>query len=176
VAEGLVASRPRFGYQVTPITLTDIREIFGVREAVEPMAAELACQRLTETELGRLEELCASPGAGDDFEAIIARNREFHLLIARACGNRRLAHVIEQLIDESQRFLFYQLLCGYPLQQAPIGHQQLVDVLRSRDPAAARRLAANAASSAAANLIDLIASSPSVQACSPVWSHGLSKG
>jgi DNA-binding GntR family transcriptional regulator len=34
-AEGLMISRPRFGYQVAPITLADIREIFGLREIVE---------------------------------------------------------------------------------------------------------------------------------------------
>ena len=59
---------------------------------------------------------------------------------------------------ESDRFFFYQAQSGYPLQQVPTGHQRLVQVMRSRDPANVRLLAASDARSAAANLIGLLVS------------------
>jgi DNA-binding GntR family transcriptional regulator len=157
-AEGLVASRPRFGYQIAPITLADIREIFGLREIVEPAAAELACQLLSDDDLRQLDELCVAPGPADDVETIMARNRDFHLLIGRSSGNRRLAGVIERLVWESDRFFFFQFQSGYPMQRVPAEHQRLVEVLRSRDPAEARRLAASEASATAGNLLRLIVS------------------
>ena len=150
--------RPRFGYQVAPITLADIREIFGLREIVEPAAAELACQLASDADLDQLDALCVAPDPAEDVETIMARNRDFHLLIGKLSGNRRLADVIERLVWESDRFLFYQAQSGYPVQQVPTGHQRLVQVMRTRDPASARLLADSDARSAAANLIELIVS------------------
>ena len=100
-----------------------------------------------------------APDPADDVETIMARNREFHLLIGRSSGNRRLADVIERLVWESDRFFFYQFQSGYPMQRVPAEHQRLVGVLRTRDPAEARRLADSDASSTADNLIQLIVSS-----------------
>jgi DNA-binding GntR family transcriptional regulator len=157
-AERLVSSRPRFGYQIAPITLTDIREIFGLREIVESAAAELACQRLSDADLGQLDALCREPGPDEEVESIMARNRDFHLLIGWSSGNQRLGEVIERLVRESDRFLFYQVRSGYPPQLVPGEHRRLADVFRTRDPAEARRLAASDASSAAANLVSLIVS------------------
>jgi GntR family transcriptional regulator, rspAB operon transcriptional repressor len=157
-AEGLMVSRPRFGYQVAPITLADIREIFGLREIVESAAAELACQLASDADLDRLDALCVAPGPAEDVETIMSRNRNFHLLIGRLSGNRRLADVIDRLVWESDRFFCYQAQSGYPVQHVPTGHQRLVQVLRTRDPAGARLLAASDARSAAANLIELIVS------------------
>ena len=86
-AEGLMISRPRFGYQVAPITLADIREIFGLREIVEPAAAELACQLASDADLDQLDALCVAPDPAEDVETIMARNRDFHLLIGKLSGS-----------------------------------------------------------------------------------------
>lgn len=157
-AEGLMISRPRFGYQVAPITLTDIREIFALREIVESAASELACQLAGDADFDLLDALCVAPGPAEDLETIMARNRDFHLLIGKLSGNRRLADVIERLVWESDRFFCYQAQSGYSLQQVPTGHQRLVQVMRSRDAASVRLLAASDARSAAANLIGLLVS------------------
>jgi DNA-binding GntR family transcriptional regulator len=162
-AEGLVVSRPRFGYQVSPITLTDIQEIFGLRSVVEPAAAELACQRLDAAALDQLDALCVPPGPDDTIETVMQRNRQFHLLIGRSSGNRRLADVIERLVTESERFFFYQFQSGYPLQRVPVLHHRLAQSLRSRDAMEARRIATDDAIATAQNLIDLIVSSSAVQ-------------
>jgi DNA-binding GntR family transcriptional regulator len=171
-AEGLVASRPRFGYQIAPITLADIREIFGLREIVEPAAAGLACQLLTDADLQQLDALCVAPDPADDVETIMSRNREFHLLIGRSSGNRRLAEVIERLVWESDRFFFYQFQSGYPMQRVPVEHRRLAEVLRSRDPAEAKRLAATEASATAENLLRLIVSSQDRRPWPVTGQHG----
>jgi len=157
-AEGLMISRPRFGYQVAPITLADIREIFALREIVESAAAELACQRATDADFDQLDALCVAPDQAQDVETIMARNRDFHLLIGRLSGNRRLADVIERLVWESDRFFCYQAYAGFPLREVPTAHQRLVQVMRSRDRDSVRLLAASDARSAAANLIELLVS------------------
>jgi DNA-binding GntR family transcriptional regulator len=157
-AEGLMVSRPRFGYQIAPITLADVREIFGLREIVESAAAELACQLASDADFDQLDALCVAPDPAEDVETIMARNRDFHLLIGTLSGNRRLADVIERLVWESDRLFCYQAQSGYSLQQVPTGHQRLVQVMRSRDAASVRLLAASDARSAAANLIGLLVS------------------
>jgi GntR family transcriptional regulator, rspAB operon transcriptional repressor len=157
-AEGLMISRPRFGYQVAPITLADVREIFGLREIVESAAAEVACQLASDADFDQLDALCVAPDPAEDAETAMARNRDFHLLIGRLSGNRRLADVIERLVWESDRFFCYQAHSGYPADEVPTAHQRLVQVMRSRDQASVRLLAASDARSAAANLIGLLVS------------------
>jgi DNA-binding GntR family transcriptional regulator len=54
--EGLVQPIRRSGYRIVPITLRDVRDLFGLRLIVEPAAAELAVGRL---DLARLREIQA---------------------------------------------------------------------------------------------------------------------
>lgn len=45
-AEGFITTAPRRGATVSVFTLTDARELFDLRELVEPRAAEIAAQRV----------------------------------------------------------------------------------------------------------------------------------
>ncbi len=46
--EGLVVMVPRKGAEVSSITEKSLRDVLEVRKALEELAAELACQRMTE--------------------------------------------------------------------------------------------------------------------------------
>jgi DNA-binding GntR family transcriptional regulator len=49
--EGLVQPIRRHGYRVAPITLRDVRDLFGLRLIIEPAAAELAVGRIDVAQL-----------------------------------------------------------------------------------------------------------------------------
>lgn len=51
----LIFARPRRGYQVAPITLKDVEEVFALRVQLEPMAARLAIGRVDTALLHGLE-------------------------------------------------------------------------------------------------------------------------
>jgi DNA-binding GntR family transcriptional regulator len=143
VREGLVVVMPRQGYQVAPITLRDVEELFGLRMVVEPAAVALAAVRLTPTELARLEKLCHAGYDTHDpasLRSFTKLNREFHAAIAWASGNRRLAELVERLLVETQRLIHYGMLLRPRSEEAVHEHEELVAALTLRDATKARSI------------------------------------
>jgi DNA-binding GntR family transcriptional regulator len=130
--DGLVEALPRKGYLVTPITMRDVQNLLELRVALEGMAAELAASRLTPDDLVRLEALRAPNNVGppDGMQRFLDYNREFHLTIARASGNSRLAALIEQVNEEMSRMI----AASYQIGE----HGVVIDALRTGDPQRAR--------------------------------------
>src|SRR5213592_4139574 len=56
-AEGLVLAEPRRGHVVAALTMRDVLEIYALRLALEPAAAEAAAGKLDPGEAGRLSKL-----------------------------------------------------------------------------------------------------------------------
>src|SRR5512139_1798290 len=52
--EGFLQPIPRFGYIVSPITLSDVREIYELRSIVEAAAARLAAVKASKEDLQRI--------------------------------------------------------------------------------------------------------------------------
>ena len=112
VQEGYVEVRPRQGYRVTDVTLADIHEVFAIRRMLEPAAAELAAEHATAEQLNELQELAQTRyivGDSDTYERFIAEDRTFHVRVAEASGNGRLAAALRGLLEETQRLFFLGL-------------------------------------------------------------------
>ena len=56
--EGLVTMIPRRGAEVAQITEKNLRDVLEVRRALDALAVELACERITEDELAELKKAC----------------------------------------------------------------------------------------------------------------------
>ena len=132
--DGLVEALPRKGYLVTPITVGDLHELFELRVALEGTAAELAATKITDEELDYLESLQPPPSAkaGSGLNNFLEYNRKFHLGVARASRNARLVQLIEQTNEEMGR----AIAASYQIGE----HSKILDALRSREPARARRM------------------------------------
>jgi DNA-binding GntR family transcriptional regulator len=130
--EGFVESLPRAGYLVTQLTVNEVQEAFHLREVLEVEGARLAATSITEQELVGLEKhiLGIPPEINPGY------NREFHMIIARASRNRRLARLVEQLLDEMDRILIFDPQMAGPAQ--PDEHQLIIDAMRAHDPVAAQ--------------------------------------
>jgi DNA-binding GntR family transcriptional regulator len=164
--EGLVRSYPRYGYVVAPITLGDVKELFGLRLIVEPAAVELAVGRLDAAQMHQLDQLSeVADLSRDNHESLdehLHANRELHAIIARASGNQRLAELIEKLHDESERMLHLSLLFRPRREEIQHEHRALIDALAVGDAASARRHMIEQIQAAEANVLDALLSSPSV--------------
>ena len=64
--EGLVLMIPRKGAEVAKISARSLRDVLEVRRALEELAIELACQRMSEEDVGNLQK------AQEDFKKAIA--------------------------------------------------------------------------------------------------------
>jgi len=99
--EGLVEVKPRSGTFVATVSAEDLRDTFELRCALECLAVEKAVRRIRPPELRRLKALVRSMRAPIKDEAARKQyeedNKEFHLILLRAAGNRRLMETYEAL-------------------------------------------------------------------------------
>src|SRR4051794_29572155 len=85
--EGFVVANPNQGARVRLVDDDFVRNIFEIREALEPVIVRRFCARATREDIERLRgaaaafaEIAARPVA--DFSALDAANRTFHAVIA----------------------------------------------------------------------------------------------
>lgn len=106
--EGLVKSEPRRGYVIAPLTLRDVHEIFDVRSLIEPEVYRAAALSLTERGLEEVRQAAKKvlkPETLPSHVAFLAADRAFRLAIAELSGNLRLARLLGQILDQSERVL-----------------------------------------------------------------------
>ena len=137
-SEGLIAPIPRSGYQVTPLSIQDLLEIFHLRSVLEVEGVGLAAEKITHSDIHSLEEnnlqeqdLALDPQSEESTQSYrkgINLNLAFHLTIARASGNNRLADLVEKLLNELERVLAYD-----PYIVEPEQHAGIIEELKRRD-------------------------------------------
>lgn len=142
--EGLLRPLPRRGYLVTPITLDDVQHVFQLRLLLEPKAARLAAGHLSQAHIRRLHETLdvSSIAARDtDISSFLRLNKTFHVTIAEATGNYKLANFISTLLDEVERILHLLLESEPRAPQFQDEHRVLFDALIAGEAEEAERLA-----------------------------------
>jgi len=141
--EGLLKLNPYKGFVVSPVTAEDIAHLSEVRRIVESETAALAARRAREEDCQRLEKLCHLryvPGNRRTYERYLRDNTAFHIAIARCSGNRRLEQIVASVLDEMQRPLYLGLDLGIDAAEATKEHKELVDAIRAKKPARARKV------------------------------------
>ena len=128
--EGLVVMIPRRGAQVANITEKDLNDVLEVRIALENVAIEKACARMTEEEMRRLWL------AAKEFEHTIAEGNlvklaeadvAFHEVIYQASDNKRLIQVLNNMREQIYRYRVEYL-------------KELTKAIRERDVERAKQL------------------------------------
>jgi DNA-binding GntR family transcriptional regulator len=137
--EGFVESIPGFGYVVTPITLSDVYEIYELRSIVEPAAARLAAERASQEQLERLSEIAENTdftyvyGDRQSYSEYLAKNTEFHMSVVNASNNQRLINILSKILDELSRvFHLYLGLRDYTTQLRE-EHAEIASAIHDRD-------------------------------------------
>jgi GntR family transcriptional repressor for pyruvate dehydrogenase complex len=140
----IAGGNPRLFAEALAVQLTlagvSVREMMDAQRAIETTAAELAAEDATPQDLAHLRDLLAEHERTIDDSAAYTRTcMRFHLAVAEASHNRVL---VAQLLSLQH--------VSWPTQNktltAPVArhvlevHGRLVDVIESRDAAAARRL------------------------------------
>ncbi|RZS36518.1 DNA-binding GntR family transcriptional regulator [Herbihabitans rhizosphaerae] len=166
-AEGLVDAVPRRGHVVSAITLRDVDEVFQMRLLLEPEAAALAAVRIDERTLESLRDQGKhdyDPASREGVAGFLAANREFHVGVAEASGNGRLAAVITRLLGEAERATHLALAAGAGERGLRLHHEHddLVDALAGRDQVMARWHMTTALESFRGELTEILRSSEQI--------------
>jgi DNA-binding GntR family transcriptional regulator len=141
--EGFVQPIPRFGYVVSPITFSDVQEIYELRSILESAAVRLAVARGTEqqlAEVARIADFTYVYQNRESYTYFLARNTDFHRSVAALAGNRRLADQILKLLDEMTRIFHLGLDLRDSATEMREEHLNLVKALCARDPCRAEQV------------------------------------
>jgi DNA-binding GntR family transcriptional regulator len=163
--DGLVRAMPRRGYVVTAVTLKDIHDVFELRLMLEPAAARMAAGKVDAQRLRALDEVCRAgyqPGDARSTARFLEANKAFHVAIAQATGNARLAGAIEQLLDEMTRLLHLGLGLRNRSQEMQHEHKSLVKALTRGDGGTAERICRDQIEAARGMVLSAILTSKSV--------------
>ena len=159
VADGLVDLRPRKGYRVSSLELADVREVFELRRLLEPYAVEVAAERAPRSAVEALHDLAHSRYDHSDrssYEQYIVENREFHVRIAEAAGNRRLAQALRVLLEDMQRLFFLSVGARDHAAEEEHEHHALYEAILIGDAARARSLCITQIEEARERVIDAL--------------------
>jgi len=122
--EGLVLMIPRRGAEVAKISHKSLQDVLEVRGALEELATDLACQRITEEQLIALRE------AENHFKAVVEKGSEmeiaeadeaYHDIIYHATGNKRLI----QMINNLQAIRIRDIIRAKALMKEHIDNQEM---------------------------------------------------
>ena len=139
-ATGLIKLIPHKGAVVRETSEEDLRDVFRIRVVLEGLAARLACEHIGEAELNQMEAVnrkiqqLGDQHDEDEFEQL---NLEFHSIIWKGTGSRRLSTILSSLYDASRNYRYASVQLPGRLDEIAEEHSQLLAALRRRDAALA---------------------------------------
>jgi DNA-binding GntR family transcriptional regulator len=163
--DNLVRAIPRRGYIVAPVTVRDIHDVFELRLMLEPAAARMAAGKVDTRQLRAIDDVCRSgyePGDPRSTTRFLDANRDFHVTIARATGNARLADTVERLIEEMSRLLHLGLGLRNRSNEVEHEHRALMKALTRGDGETAERICREQIEAARNMVLSAILTSKSV--------------
>jgi GntR family transcriptional regulator, transcriptional repressor for pyruvate dehydrogenase complex len=139
-----VQSLSQFGipadYLPPEISNVSLDDILRVRKAIEPVAAELACEGISALELKRLDGLVARMEASaEDLPTFLKHDLAFHEAIVRFSGNSPLIAAFEAVRQYLRYFQVFSSRGADDEQRAMKHHRRILLALRRRDAKAAAR-------------------------------------
>jgi DNA-binding GntR family transcriptional regulator len=142
VQDGWVTVLPRKGYLIRPLGLDDLREVFHLREMIEPgFASEAAWRSEGRGSHGIREAVEAQRSAKDDVDLALASAANFHIRIAEVAGSARGAKIVANLVDEVTRlhYLMPSLKAHIESREELDSHERIADAIESGDQRVAAR-------------------------------------
>jgi DNA-binding GntR family transcriptional regulator len=133
---GLVEILPHRGAVVIEPQASDLSQMYQVRGLLEPMCNAWAAQHISDEELQALEQTLDETRNVQSIAEITRLNRRFHALIASASGNRHLAEVVLNLLDQSTPYIgtIFRTDVQALVSKQAREHGEILEALRNRDP------------------------------------------
>ena len=139
--EGLVLMIPRKGAEVAKISARSLRNVLEVRRALEELAIELACQRMSEEDIDNLQK------AQDDFKAAISEgdamkiaetDEHYHDVIYEGTQNAKLIQMLNNLREQMYRYRLEYIKDEDKRKILILEHERILKAVRERKVADAK--------------------------------------
>ncbi len=134
--DGLVEYIPHHGVSVKAFTISDIEEIFIIRNSMMMLLLPSIVQNATEKDIAELDGILSVMDKAlekDDINALAHYNRQFHKGLEHLSDKRRILLVIDSQEEYIMRFSAIAIASITRRSVAHIEHHQMVDLLKARD-------------------------------------------
>ncbi len=158
-AEGLLTEEPRRGTFVVSITPQDVRDIYGLRAAVEGAAAKLLCKSQDPAALAQLEQAAEAIGEAattGDATAVTRADLAFHEQLCELSGNGRLLETFRRYVPVLRGLLRMDERVMPSIEHVADQHRPVVAAIRAGDVDEAVRLVTEHSESAGELLANLL--------------------
>jgi DNA-binding GntR family transcriptional regulator len=131
-AENYVISRDHREMLIAPMSLEIVEQIYQVRLELDPLAARLACENMSDAQIDAVERLIPPENARGRGKSS-SSSREFHRSIYVASGNLALIRVMEGLYDQFERYSVHLREDAAMTRKSRSEHVKMCQLLRKRD-------------------------------------------
>lgn len=134
--EGLVEKTGGRGFAVKGHSKEEIEETLGIRALLESYAAYLATEHIDAGILKKLEDSIDAYRAAfekGDTEKLMQLNTQFHEIIYKAAGSRKLYFLISSFRDEIHRYRRPLLTSQHHARVSLKDHEQMVKAMREKN-------------------------------------------
>ncbi|MFQ5942877.1 MAG: GntR family transcriptional regulator [Anaerolineales bacterium] len=142
-SDGLVKLSPHKGASVADLSISDLKDIYSIRIAIEGYGAYLAAQNVTDPDLIQLEELMRRMREvfeqGDRWH-LLEVNREFYAVLYSMAQQPRLYALIMKHIDLADMYRRMAFAIDHYYGHTIADHEELLAAFREADPNAAERV------------------------------------
>lgn len=143
--EGVLNNIPRFGYQLSVITPSEIAEIVEFRKVIETGALEMCFDSLTEVELDQLKALneeAVKITYEHDINTHWERNQDFHRKLCSFSENRYLQKSLEDSLKIFTRISnqYFTKLWKESKVSDGINHIRIVEAMEKKDLELAKKI------------------------------------
>jgi len=134
--EGLAVTIPRRGAMVAGMTEKDMEDVLQVREALDMLAAQLACEKMTAEQLIELKlaekhfEECTK---NDSKKHLAEADERFHDVIYTATGNTRLISLLSNIREQLYRYRLEYLKDESRYEDIMSEHRAIVSNIETKD-------------------------------------------
>lgn len=134
--EGQVTYVAHRGYFVTQLSLSDLLEVYRIREILEAEAVRVGLPQMTTEDVDRLEEAereVSAAAVAADVVKMTQANRRFHFALIEACGLPRLVRIVGLLWDATEVYRSVYFTEPQNRERAEAEHRDLVRAVKAGD-------------------------------------------
>ncbi len=134
--EGLAVTIPRKGAEVAKMTEKDMQDVLQIREALDELAASVACERIKPEQLAELRQTMHAVEEAvetGEVKRIAEADVRFHDIIYQSTGNPRLENILNNLREQMYRYRVEYLKNEKNYPTLLEEHNAIVEGLSERD-------------------------------------------
>jgi DNA-binding GntR family transcriptional regulator len=138
--EGLVRPTSNATAVVTGMSIAELQELYELREAIEPLATQIAVPNVGRADLLTMRRQLTIMEEHGDTRTWLAANTEFHAAVYRRASRPRMIELVDRLRRLTDRYMYVHLEVVGQTEHLVCEHLGILNAVESGDSALAARL------------------------------------